>query len=95
MATMNVSGIASCNMSNCAFNAGQMCRTMGISVGHHAECKTYAHGSSKGGFKEVVGAVGACQASDCRYNDMLECTADNIDVASHDMHADCRKFCLK
>ncbi|MDO8578291.1 MAG: DUF1540 domain-containing protein [Dehalococcoidales bacterium] len=95
MATMNMSGIASCNMSSCAFNSGKKCRTMGISVGHHAECKTFAHASAKSGYKEVVGGVGACQASDCKFNDMLECTADNIDVASHDMHADCIKFCMK
>ena len=95
MATMNMSGIASCNVSSCTFNAGKKCRTMGIGVGHHAECKTYTHASAKGGYKEVVGGVGACQAAECKFNDMMECTADNIDVVGHDIHADCDKFCLK
>ncbi len=95
MAMTSMSGIAGCNMTSCAFNAGKMCRTIGISVGHHAECKTFVHGSQKGGFKDVKGGVGSCLASECKFNEMLECTADNIDVSGHEAHADCIKFCMK
>ena len=90
-----MSVIATCNASNCTFNAGGKCHTLGISVGHHAECKTFVQSGTRGGFKEVTGGVGACSASECKFNDVLQCTADDIDVNTHDLHADCIKFCLK
>jgi len=89
---MNMSPIAECNMSSCAFNANNLCHTLGIAVGPHAECNTYVHGSSKGGFPEVKGGIGSCLASNCRYNDQLECRARGIGVVAHDRHADCETF---
>ena len=92
---MEMVSIEKCSMANCAYNASGLCHTPGITVGDHAECNTYVHASSRGGFKEVSGAVGACHAMECRFNDRLECTAFEIDVASHDKHADCATFKAK
>ena len=89
---MDMTQIFKCNMSTCAYNTNNACHTLGINVGPHAECNTYTHGSSKGGFKEVRGAIGACLTSDCKFNDRLECQAPNIKVANHDRHADCDTF---
>lgn len=89
---MDISQIAKCDMSSCAYNTSGLCRTLAITVGPHAECHTYNHGSSKGGFKETKGGIGACLASDCKFNDRLECAAPNVNVASHDRHADCETF---
>lgn len=89
---MEMTKIMKCNMSSCAYNMDDMCHTMGINVGAHAECNTYNHGSSKGGFPEIQAGVGACFASDCMFNDHLECKVTNVSVASHDRHADCETF---
>ncbi len=89
---MEMTHIKKCDMLNCAYNTNLMCHTMGINVGAHSECNTYNHGSSKGGFLEIHGGVGACLASGCRFNDHWECKATNIDVFKHDSHADCETF---
>jgi hypothetical protein len=89
---MDMTQILKCNMSTCSYNMNDVCHTPGINVGPHAECNTYTHGSSKGGFQEVEGGIGACLASDCVFNNQLECRASNINVANHDRHADCKTF---
>ncbi|MDP2920271.1 MAG: hypothetical protein Q8O43_08655 [Dehalococcoidia bacterium] len=40
---MNMTVISKCNMASCAYNKAGMCRTLGITVGPHAECNTYVH----------------------------------------------------
>lgn len=89
---MNMTQIRSCDVSTCAYNRQNICHTLGITVGPHAECNTYNHGSRIGGFSEVSGGVGACLASDCKFNDRLECKAQDINVESHSEHADCATF---
>ena len=89
---MDMTQILKCDMSTCAYNRNDICHTPGINVGPHAECNTYTHGSSKGGSPEAKGGIGACLASECRFNEQLECRASNINVASHDRHADCETF---
>ena len=89
---MDMTQILKCNMSTCAYNVNDICHTPGINVGPHAECNTYTHGSSKGGFLESNGGIGACVASECKFNEQLECKASSINVSSHDMHADCETF---
>ncbi|MBI4187123.1 MAG: DUF1540 domain-containing protein [Chloroflexi bacterium] len=89
---MNMTGISKCNMSTCAYNKEGSCHTLGITVGPHAECNTYVHASSRGGFPEVTGGIGACLASNCKFNSKLECQATKVDVAIDDKHADCKTF---
>ncbi len=92
---MDMVSISKCSMADCAYNKDGKCHTHAITVGEHAECHSYVHASSRGGYKEINGAVGACHAMDCRFNDELECHAPVIDVADHDKHADCATFVKK
>jgi hypothetical protein len=89
---MEMTGIGKCDMSNCAYNMSDMCHTLGITVGSHAECNTYTHRSEQGGFMEVEGGIGACMASDCSYNKSLECTASGVEISNHQRHADCQTY---
>ena len=89
---MNMTTVSTCNMSTCAFNAGGICHTPGINIGPHAECNTYIHASSRGGFPDLQGGVGACMASDCKFNDQLECKAPKVNVEIDGKHADCQTF---
>ncbi len=89
---MDMASIVSCSVTTCAYNRQNSCHTPGITVGDHAECNTYNHGSRQGGYLETRGAVGACLASDCRFNEQLECRAPGINVSGHTEHADCITF---
>ena len=89
---MQMVQISRCNMKTCAYNMDGLCHTLAITVGPHAECNTYVHASSKGGFGHVTAGIGACLASDCKFNDRLECQASRIDVVGHGKHADCETF---
>jgi hypothetical protein len=89
---MNMTGISKCAMSKCAYNSEGSCHTPGITVGPHAECNTYVHHSSRGGFQEVKGGIGACLAASCKFNDKLECQAPAVNVTSDDKHADRSTF---
>lgn len=89
---MEMSQISTCSMLSCVYNKDNRCHTPGITVGPHAECNTYRHASSRGGFAEVNGGVGACTAADCKFNDRLECKAPNIAVDTHNAHPDCKTY---
>ncbi|MBI4301264.1 MAG: DUF1540 domain-containing protein [Chloroflexi bacterium] len=89
---MEMIQIKKCDVSVCVYNKQNMCHTFGITVGSHAECNTYNHGSQSGGFDGVTGGVGACLAADCKFNDQLECRAPAISVEGHSVHADCATF---
>jgi len=90
---MQMTPVAKCSASTCTYNQQQLCHTLGINVGPHAECATYSYGNpAKAGFKEVKGGIGACQAADCRFNEQLECKASDIDVEMHAHHADCHTY---
>ncbi|MCR4393239.1 MAG: DUF1540 domain-containing protein [Dehalococcoidales bacterium] len=90
---MEMTRIAGCNVTKCIYNMNNECHTLAINVGTHAECNTfYGSESNKSGFNEVRGGIGACLASDCKYNDKLECKAPNVNITAHNIHADCKTF---
>ncbi len=89
---MDMTPVANCNMSSCAYNSSAMCHTRAINVGYHAECNTFVHASAAGGLTDVTGGIGACMAANCKFNDRLECTAKDIGVSGHQSHADCTTF---
>ncbi len=89
---MDISRIANCNMSSCSYNMNNQCHTPAISVGPHAMCNTFYMAKSRGGFNDTMGGIGACVASNCKFNDRLECKASNVNIGAHDAHADCQTF---
>ena len=74
---MEMPKVMECNAADCAYNNSHQCHALAINVsaGPHARCDTYWAASGKGGDLQILGQVGACQASECRYNYRLECTA--------------------
>ncbi|HXX59549.1 MAG TPA: DUF1540 domain-containing protein [Dehalococcoidales bacterium] len=90
---MNMTKVSECLMTDCAFNKAQRCHTWGINIGPHTECHTYVHASTRGGFTEVHGGVGACLSTNCKFNDKMECTAKDIMVnVDEEKHSDCKTF---
>jgi hypothetical protein len=47
---MGMAQVGKCEMGSYAYNMDGLCHTLAITVRPHAECNTYVHGSSKGGF---------------------------------------------
>jgi hypothetical protein len=72
--TMDMVKIERCRVTECCYNTDEMCHAMAITfgdAGDHPKCDTYCDLMTKGGDLSAIGAVGACQVSECRYNQSL------------------------
>lgn len=94
---MSMSKISGCEVTECAYNSNKNCHTMAITVGAEAcaMCDTFKKSDMKGGDVSTIGSVGACKADSCKFNESLECTAENIMVGIHASHADCTTFSMR
>ncbi len=86
--------IVECSVGECAYNRENMCHTMAITVGNGIahKCDTFCPSPGKGGDPNAMGAVGACKAESCRFNQSLECTATGIRVGREGSLIDCLTF---
>ncbi len=92
---MDMPKIERCRVTECCYNMDEMCHAGAITVGDggdHPACDTYCDLGTKGGDRSIIGMVGACKVSECRYNDSLECTASGITVGRAQDEADCLTF---
>ena len=83
---------------DCSYNRNKECHAMAITVGSggHPMCDTLIKSSQKGGVMDMMGSVGACKEADCKFNQVLECSASGgIHVARHADHADCSTFAAR
>lgn len=88
--------ILTCDMTNCAYNKNSECHAMAITVGGtHPICDTFLDVPKKGGVSDMIGGVGACKEDECKFNQLLECTAAGIRVGMHSDHADCKTFAAR
>ncbi|MFA5516580.1 MAG: DUF1540 domain-containing protein [Desulfuromonadales bacterium] len=87
--------VSECSVSDCAYNNGQECKALAITVGEEPDepiCETFFVSSTHGGVKDSVAGVGACRAAECEYNDGFECTASDISVGYLGDEPDCLTF---
>ena len=91
---MNAVKILDCGAGECAFNDDGQCHAKAITVGNSAShtCDTFFSASTKGGALEVIGEVGACKESSCKFNDRFLCIASGIHVGHEGDTADCLSF---
>ncbi|MEW6086895.1 MAG: DUF1540 domain-containing protein [bacterium] len=89
-----MSKVMDCNAAGCCFNAKDKCRAFGITIGGGdcPECDTSMMSGKKGGCKDISAGVGACKVEDCKFNDCLECGAEQIHVKMHSGHAECDTY---
>ena len=59
--------------------------------GHHHHCVTY-EAEPQHIARQEDGMVGACHASDCRWNEELLCTAPSITIAHASPDVDCMTY---
>lgn len=94
---MEMPKILGCDAMECAYNKDQQCHALAITVGDgsKARCDTFWSGSPQGGDLNVIGGVGACRATGCRFNERLECTATGIQVGHASGEVDCLTFAAR
>lgn len=89
--TLEMPQVHDCSATTCAYNHDG-CHAFAISMNSDAECATFLSLNDKGGL-DVVAQVGACQRSDCRFNESLECRAPSVKVGpSGTSGADCLSY---
>ncbi len=89
---MEMVKIERCSATSCSYNDGGHCHTFGINIDQHAECKTFIVANVRGGLLNSSGGAGACLASNCEFNQKMECVAKNIHVDMKSMHPDCSTY---
>jgi hypothetical protein len=92
--TLDIPNVQACEVTSCAYNAGQSCHARAITIGDgiHAGCDTFFVSVRHARDISRVAGVGACKVAGCRYNSDFECSAETIRVGSHEGHADCVTF---
>lgn len=82
---LHLARVAECSITECAYNSKHVCRAIAITVGRGKApaCETFLVAAEHAGQRGHAG-VGACKASDCRFNQALQCTADSILVGKLD-----------
>ncbi len=81
-----------CTVDSCFYNNDNMCHANAITVGSPCpKCDTFV-ASDNHGDPALMGLVGACHESDCKFNLELSCAADGIEVGCHQDHPDCKTY---
>ncbi|MEV4542724.1 DUF1540 domain-containing protein [Micromonospora echinaurantiaca] len=91
-AAMEMPRVQECVVVACGYNHTGDCHAFAITIGSmdHAHCRTFIElPTVQAGVDGLIAQVGACQRSDCRHNDQLECHAPAIKVGPDNDMADC------
>ncbi len=90
---INMSKVSACRVSDCAYNATELCHAIAITVGDgdRPMCDTFFAAASHSAARGAAG-VGACKVSACRHNRELECTASGIEVGNVEGSVRCLTF---
>ncbi|MFP4106408.1 MAG: DUF1540 domain-containing protein [Phycisphaerae bacterium] len=91
---MRMPKVRECEIDQCAYNQNSMCHALAITIGDavNPRCDTFCSSHSKGGDPSETASVGACKVSVCKYNESLECTAEDIEVGRKGDEIDCKTF---
>lgn len=82
--TTEVASVSDCSVHSCSFNHDG-CTAFAITVGgsrDHASCSTFIDTSATGGLPMVLAHVGACQRTECTFNDHLMCGKTDVKIGS-------------
>lgn len=91
---MEMVKVNGCDANECAFNQGNKCHALAITVGGGTdhECDTYWPDKAKGGLSDAECSVGACKVPGCKFNNNLMCTAPGVTVGHAGQVVDCLAF---
>ncbi len=91
--TIEMPGVACCDVLDCAYNKNSKCHARAITVGDGDTpgcdtffcCESHCH-------SEATAGVGACKVSACTFNQDLECQAEQIGIGNPGGSARCMTF---
>lgn len=94
--TLEMPMVANCSATNCAYNAKSNCHCRAITIGDetHPGCDTFLSGATHTK-QAMIAGIGACKMGNCKFNDDLECMADNIQVGMSGKKASCMTFATR
>lgn len=80
--TIDMPRVASCAVTNCAYNKESSCHARAITIGdaRRPGCDTFLDSSNHCSETKRIAGVGACKVADCRHNRDFECDASEIEV---------------
>lgn len=92
---MEMPKVTNCSVEDCAYNKGQQCHALAITIGDQTtpNCDTFCPISAgEGGDPQIIAGVGACKTSSCKFNEHLECQAASIMVGRKGNEIDCLTY---
>ncbi len=89
--------VTKCMASACAYNVNTSCHARAITIGDatHPGCDTFLMGSLHIKDAQRTAGIGACKTAICKFNEDLECMADNVQVGMVRNEANCMTFALR
>lgn len=89
--------VSKCEVNGCVYNANSGCHARAISIGDaiHPGCDTFMTGSKHAMNTNLIAGIGACKTAICKFNDDLECMAENIQVGMLANEVNCMTFTLR
>lgn len=95
--TLEMPMVTNCMASECAYNVNSSCHARAITIGDsaHPGCDTFLKGSRHIMQAQRIAGIGACKTASCKFNDDLECMADNVQVGMVSNEANCTTFALR
>ncbi len=92
--TIEMPLVSRCDVSNCAYNVSKSCHAKAVTFGDFTNpgCDTFFDSVSHNKETRRVAGVGACKVSECRFNDDLECVANEIVVGFADKKVNCLTY---
>ena len=86
--------VTECMVSECVYNANSGCHARAITIGDsiHPDCDTFLAGARHAKSVNQIAGIGACKTAGCKFNNDLECIAENIQVGMSNNKANCMTF---
>ena len=95
--TLEMPMVTKCMASECSYNVNSNCHARAITIGDSVRpgCDTFLKGPRHIAHAQRIAGIGACKIANCKFNDDLECVADNIQVGMIQSAANCTTFALR
>lgn len=95
--TLEMPMVTTCMADECVYNLNSNCHARAITIGDsiHPNCDTFMAGSRRVKSINQIAGIGACKTTGCKFNDDLECMAENIQVGIIKNEVNCMTFILR
>jgi len=95
--TLEMPIVSMCSVNTCAYNANSACHARAVTIGDavHPGCDTFLNRAQHTKQTKQIAGIGACKMGNCKFNDDLECMAENVKVEMVARDANCTTFAMR